>query len=124
MRSDKYFCSLTATNACQHLGAGQECLCSHGDMSCEHATAFRPDTEDDYTYHVGNEQSLDIECLTDTIKVAAELALTFKRYCIEQNIPKSAIIAGVAWNGFAVKGAAYVAGKESQKDFFRNKLGL
>ena len=60
----------------------------------------------------------------DTVKIACELALILRRYCIENNIDKQAIIAGVAWDGFAVKEKAYIDGKNEQKEIFRKKLGI
>ena len=57
----------------------------------------------------------DLDCLDKNIHKAAELALELKRFCLEHNIPPSAEIAGVAWNGQCVREQAYIEGKKYEK---------
>ena len=71
-----------------------------------------------------NGKMYDADCLNETIHEAMELALKFKRYCIEHDISCTAEIAGVAWNADWVRETAYLDGKKYEKQRIAGILGL
>ncbi len=60
----------------------------------------------------------------DITDKAIKLAITFKEYCIEHNLPPTIEIAGVAWDAQSIKDKAYITGKNYEKERIVMLLGL
>jgi len=72
--------------------------------------------------YITSEQPLGLS--EDVFTNAIELAKTLREFCVEHNIPKDAIICGVAWDADTVSEKSYIDGKDIMKRMIRERLGL
>ena len=71
-----------------------------------------------------NGKEYDKDCLNDALNEAIELALKFKRHCVENGFPPDTEIAGVAFDAAWVREKAYLDGKKFEKERIRSLLGV